>query len=346
MSTDSLPVVGINGFGRIGRLVVRAAFHGNAKVRIGAINDPFMSVDLMAYLLTYDSVHGRWPDVKYDAEKKTLILNGQVIPVFNFKNPAEIPWKDNGVGYVAECSGAFTAHEKAELHNSAGGIKVVISAPAKDEITPTFVYGVNHEQYEKSMTVVSNASCTTNCLAPLVKVVHDNFGIVEGLMTTIHAATATQLTVDGSCAKDWRSGRCVGVNIIPASTGAAKAVTKVIPSLKGKLTGMAFRVPTADVSVVDLTCKLANPVASIHEIAAKIKEAEAGPLAGILGSTSDEVVSMDFRGDSRSSIFDEKASILLNPTFVKLISFYDNEWGYSMRMVDLIAHIAKVDAST
>lgn len=262
------------------------------------------------------------------------------------KEPNLIPWKEHGVGYVAECSGAFTAHAKASLHNAAGGIKVIISAPAKDESTPTFVVGVNENQYTKDMTVVSNASCTTNCLAPLVKVVHDNYGIVEGLMTTIHATTATQLTVDGACNKDWRSGRTSSINIIPATTGAAKAVTKVIPDLKGKLTGMAFRVPTADVSVVDLTCKLANPITGIHDIAARIKEAELGKMAGIIATTSDEVVSMDFRGDPRSSIFDEKASIMLNPTFVKLIAFYDNEWGYSMRMIDLMHHMAKVDAST
>jgi glyceraldehyde 3-phosphate dehydrogenase len=345
MSSDPVPVVGINGFGRIGRLVLRAAFANN-KIKIGAINDPFMSVDLMAYLLRYDSVHGRWPDVHYDEKSKTLTLNGQVIPVYSCKEPNLIPWQQAGVGYVAECSGAFTSQAKAALHNAAGGIKVIISAPAKDETTPTFVVGVNEQDYRKDMVVVSNASCTTNCLAPLVKVVHNNFGIVEGLMTTIHATTATQMTVDGASSKDWRSGRSAGLNIIPASTGAAIAVTKVIPALKGKLTGMAFRVPTADVSIVDLTCKLATPITGIHDIAARIKEAEEGEMAGIIATTADEVVSMDFRGDARSSIFDEKASIMLNPTFVKLIAFYDNEWGYSMRMVDLIHHMAKVDAST
>jgi len=343
--SEPIPIVGINGFGRIGRLVLRAAL-ANKKIKVGMINDPFMTVDLMAYLLKYDSVHGRLPNVSFDEHNKTLIVNDEVIPVFSFKEPNLIPWKQHGVGYVAECSGAFTSQAKAELHNASGGLKVVISAPAKDDTTPTFVFGVNHLDYKKTMVVVSNASCTTNCLAPLVKVVNDNFGIVEGLMTTIHATTASQLTVDGACAKDWRSGRTSSINIIPASTGAAIAVTKVIPALMGKLTGMAFRVPTADVSVVDLTCKLANPITGIHDIAARIKEAELGYMAGIIATTSDEVVSMDFRGDPRSSIFDEKSSIMLNPTFVKLVAYYDNEWGYSMRMIDLIHYMAKVDAES
>lgn len=344
MSSDTVAVVGINGFGRIGRLVLRAAIK-NHKIKVGAINDPFMKLDQMAYLLKYDSVHGKWDDVAFDNDAHVLILDGQRIPVFAFKEPNLIPWKDAGVGYVAECSGVFTSYEKAALHNAAGGIKVIISAPAKDEATPTFVVGVNHNDYKKDMVVVSNASCTTNCLAPLVKVVHEKFGIVEGLMTTIHAVTATQLTVDGACPKDWRSGRCSAVNIIPASTGAAKAVTKVIPSLKGKLTGMAFRVPTADVSVVDLTCKLANPITGIKEIYDAINAASETDMAGVIGATQDEVVSMDFRGDSRSSIFDESSSIMLNPTFVKLVAFYDNEWGYSCRMVDLMHHMACVDAA-
>lgn len=343
--SEVTPIVGINGFGRIGRLFLRAAF-SNKKLSIGAINDPFMTVDHMAYLLKYDSMHGRWHDVEYNKDTNSLILEGQVIKVYSLKDPAAIPWKQHNVGYVAECSGAFTSQKAASAHNAAGGIKVIISAPAKDEETPTFVMGVNQEHYTKDMTVVSNASCTTNCLAPLVKVVHEHYGIVEGLMTTIHATTATQMTVDGACGKDWRSGRTASTNIIPASTGAAIAVTKVIPDLKGKLTGMAFRVPTADVSVVDLTCKLSKPITGIKDIAHIIREAELGSMKGIIATTDEEVVSMDFRGDARSSIFDEKASIMLNPTFVKLIAFYDNEWGYSMRMVDLIHYMAVVDASS
>lgn len=317
----------------------------SSKVKIGAINDPFMGVELMAYLLKYDSVHGRFEGVSFDKAANTLIVNGLVIPVFTFKEPNLIPWKANGIGYVAECSGVFTEFAKASLHSGSGEVKVIISAPAKDDKVPTFVVGVNQNEYDKSMTVVSNASCTTNCLAPLVKVVHDNFGIVEGLMTTIHAVTATQVTVDGSCPKDWRSGRTSSLNIIPASTGAAKAVTKVIPSLKGRLTGMAFRVPTADVSVVDLTCKLANPITDIKQIASLIKTASESNMAGIIGTTNEEVVSMDFRGDTRSSIFDEGSSIMLNSTFVKLIAFYDNEMGYATRMVDLMYHMAQVDSA-
>jgi glyceraldehyde 3-phosphate dehydrogenase len=296
----------------------------------------------MAYLLTYDSVHGGWKGVSADVANKTLTIEGQTIPVYNFKDPSEIPWSHHQVKYVAETSGAFTAFEKASKHIHNGDIKVVISAPAKDQLTPTFVVGVNHLDYTKEMTVVSCASCTTNCLAPLVKVVEDSYGIVEGLMTTVHATTATQSTVDGSGAKDdWRVGRSASVNIIPATTGAASALGKVIPSTVGKLNGMAFRVPTVDVSIVDLTCKLARPIASLKDISHRIVEAN---IPEIIGFTTDQVVSSDFRGDARSCIFDETASIMLNSTFVKLIAYYDNEYAYSRRMIDLIAHMNEVDS--
>lgn len=331
--------IGINGFGRIGRLVFRAALE-QPKVEVTAINDPFMNLDYLVYQLKYDSVHGRFRhDIKHD--DKNLIVNGKKIRVFSEKEVKNIKWGDAGVGIVCESSGVNLTKEKCQPHIDAGAKKVIMSAPSKDD-TPMYVIGVNENTYKPDQTIVSNASCTTNCLAPLAKVIHDKYGIVEGLMTTVHALTATQLTVDGSSkgGKDWRAGRAASANIIPSSTGAAKAVGKVIPDLKGKLTGMSFRVPTLDVSVVDLTVRL-NKGASYEEICNSIKEASEGHLKGILGYTEDEVVSQDFVTDSRSSIFDAKAGISLNSNFVKLVSWYDNEWGYSNRVIDLALHISK-----
>jgi glyceraldehyde 3-phosphate dehydrogenase len=333
--------VGINGFGRIGRLVFRAAME-NHKVQVVGINDPFMTLDYVAYMLRYDSIHGKFNgEISFTNDK--LVVNGQEIAFYAVRDPAEIPWKACGAEYVVESTGVFTEQAKAELHLKGGAKKVVISAPAKDKETPTFVMGVNNKDYKSSMTVVSNASCTTNCLAPLSKVINDAFGIEEGLMTTVHSTTATQKTVDGPSAKDWRGGRAASNNIIPSSTGAAKAVTLVIPSLKGKLTGMAFRVPTLDVSVVDLTVKLAKPT-TYEEICKVVKDASEGELKGILGYVDEDLVSTDFIHDARTSIFDAKAGIMLNPTFVKLVAWYDNEWGYSNKVVDLIAYMAEVDA--
>ena len=308
------------------------------------MNDPFMDVQYMAYQLKYDSVHGRFPG-EVAVKDGNLVVCGKIIQVFAEKEPSAIPWGKVGAHYVCESTGVFTSKDKAGLHLSGGARKVIISAPPKDD-TPMFVMGVNHEEYTPDHQVVSNASCTTNCLAPLAKVVHEKFGIVEGLMTTVHAMTANQLTVDGPSkgGKDWRAGRCAGSNIIPASTGAAKAVGKVIPALNGKLTGMAFRVPTPDVSVVDLTCKLAKP-AKYEDIVAALRAASEGPLKGILGLTDEEVVSQDFCGDKRSSIFDVKAGIQLNDTFVKLVSWYDNEWGYSNRLVDLAVYMSQKDGN-
>lgn len=337
--------LGINGFGRIGRLVFRAAL-SKQDVTVVAINDPFMDLDYMVYMLRYDTVHGRYPGVvSASADKKKLIVDGHEIHIFSEKSPESIPWGSVGADYVCESTGVFTEKAKAGLHMTGGAKKVIISAPPKDDV-PMFVMGVNHEKYTKDVHVVSNASCTTNCLAPLVKVVHENFGIVEGLMTTVHAMTANQLSVDGPSkgGKDWRAGRAASQNIIPSSTGAAKAVGKVIPEMNGKLTGMAFRVPTVDVSVVDLTCRLAKP-ASYAQIVEAIKKASEGELKGILGITDEEVVSADFISDARSSIFDVKAGISLNDNFVKLVSWYDNEWGYSNRVVDLAIHMAKVDSA-
>jgi len=331
--------VGINGFGRIGRLVFRASLN-NPNVEVVGINDPFIDLEYMKYMLKYDTVHGQFNGTIADKDGK-LVVNGKEISVYACMNPEEIPWKDCGAEYVVESTGVFTTTEKASAHFKGGAKKVVISAPSAD--APMFVMGVNNDKYTKDMNVVSNASCTTNCLAPLAKVIHDNFGIIEGLMTTVHATTATQKTVDGPSKKDWRGGRAAAGNIIPSSTGAAKAVGKVIPELNGKLTGMAFRVPTLDVSVVDLTCRLEKP-ATYEEIKAAVKKASENELKGILGYTEDEVVSSDFIGDSRTSIFDAKAGISLNDNFVKLVSWYDNEWGYSNKVVDLIAYMATVDA--
>ncbi len=334
--------IGINGFGRIGRLVFRAAVAQPEKFEIVGINDPFVDLDYMVYMTKYDTVHGHFKG-EIEAKDGKLVVNGKEIAVFACKDPAEIAWSSCGAEYIVESTGVFTTTEKASAHLKGGAKKVVISVPAKDKETPTFVMGVNNKEYTKDMVVVSNASCTTNCLAPLVKVVNDNFGIVEGLMSTVHATTATQKTVDGPSAKDWRGGRAAAGNIIPSSTGAAKACALVIPEMKGKLTGMAFRVPTLDVSVVDLTVKLAKPT-TYEEICAKIKEASENELKGILGYTEDMVVSSDFIGDTRTSIFDAKAGIMLNDTFVKLVSWYDNEMGYSNKVLDLIAHMSAVDA--
>ncbi|XP_025023220.1 glyceraldehyde-3-phosphate dehydrogenase, testis-specific isoform X2 [Python bivittatus] len=326
--------VGINGFGRIGRLVLRACVEKGIKVV--AVNDPYIDLNYMVYMFKYDSTHGRFKgEVMADGGK--LVVNGSKISVFQCMKPNEIPWGDAGALYVVESTGVFLSVDKATSHLHGGAKRVVVTAPSPD--APMFVMGVNHEKYDpSSMNIVSNASCTTNCLAPLAKVIHDNFGIVEGLMTTVHAYTATQKTVDGPSAKAWRDGRGAHQNIIPASTGAAKAVGKVIPELNGKLTGMAFRVPVCDVSVVDLTCRLSRP-ATYAQIKEAMKKAAKGPMQGILGYTEDEVVSTDFIGDSRSSIFDAGAGISLNDNFVKLISWYDNEYGYSCRVADLLKHM-------
>jgi len=329
--------IGINGFGRIGRLVLRSAVAKGAQVV--AVNDPFIPLDYMVYMFKYDSTHGRFNgEVKHDGT--FLYVNGQKIVVFGERDPAAINWGSAGAEYVVESTGVFTTVEKAGVHLAQGAKKVVISAPSAD--APMFVMGVNHEKYDKSLSVVSNASCTTNCLAPLAKVINDNFGILEGLMTTVHAVTATQKTVDGPSNKDWRGGRGAGQNIIPSSTGAAKAVGKVIPELNGKLTGMAFRVPTPDVSVVDLTVRLQKE-ATYEQICAAVKAASEGPLKGYLGYTDEDVVSSDFIGDPHSSIFDAKAGIQLSPTFVKLVSWYDNEMGYSNRVIDLIKYMQSKD---
>lgn len=330
--------VGINGFGRIGRLVFRACCERD-DVQVVGINDPFIDLDYMKYMLKYDTVHGQFKGEIEIADGK-LIVNGNAVTVFAERDPANIDWKSCGADYIAEATGVFTTLDKADAHIKGGAKKVVITAPSKD--APMFVMGVNQSKYDKSMNIVSNASCTTNCLAPLAKVVNDNFGIIEGLMTTVHATTATQKTVDGPSMKDWRGGRAAAGNIIPSSTGAAKAVGKVIPELNGKLTGMAFRVPTLDVSVVDLTVRL-EKTASYEEVKAAIKEASETTMKGVLGYTDEDVVSSDFIHESRTSVFDAKAGIELNGNFMKLISWYDNEWGYSCKVVDLIAYMAKVD---
>jgi len=332
--------IGINGFGRIGRLVFRAAIERGEKVV--AINDPFMNMDYLLYQLKYDTVHGRSPFTVRKISEKEFECNGKKIHLFAEKIPENIKWGEAQAAFVMECTGAFLTTEHGKKHLSNGAKKVIISAPPKDD-TPLFVVGVNHQEYKPELDVVSNASCTTNCLAPIVKILNDNWGIEEGLMNTIHAVTATQLTVDGSSkgGKDWRAGRAAFGNIIPSSTGAAKAVAKVIPSMKGKLTGMSMRVPTLDVSAVDLTARLKKD-ADYKDICAVVKAASEGDMKGIVGYTEDEVVSSDFIHDARSSIFDANAGISLNPRFVKIISWYDNEWGYSNRMLDLADHISKV----
>ena len=333
--------IGINGFGRIGKLVFKAATQKPDVFEVVGINDPFLQPNYMVYLLKYDTVHkGLKQDIKYTED--SLIVNGKTIKVFNCKNPEEIPWKNISADYIVESTGVFTTTEKAAAHIKAGAKKIVISAPAKDKITPTFVFGVNHSKYTKDMDIVSNASCTTNCLAPLAKVINNKFGIEEGLMTTIHAATATQKVVDGISAKDWRAGRAAFGNIIPSSTGAAVACSLVIPELEGKLTGMSFRVPTLDVSVVDLTVKLAKET-TYKEICETVKEASQTDMNGVLGYTEESVVSSDFAGDTRTSIFDAAAGIMLNTKFVKLVAWYDNEWGYSNKILDLIQHMAKTE---
>ena len=329
---------GINGFGRIGRFVFRAA-QKRSDIEIVGIND-LLDAEYMAYMLKYDTMHGRF-DGTVEVKDGNLVVNGKTIRVTAEKNPADLKWSAIGAEYVVESTGLFLTKEKAQGHIDAGAKYVVMSAPSKDD-TPMFVCGVNTDKYVKGTQFVSNASCTTNCLAPLAKVLHDNFGITDGLMTTVHATTATQKTVDGPSAKDWRGGRAAAGNIIPSSTGAAKAVGKVIPELNGKLTGMSFRVPTLDVSVVDLTVNLAKP-ATYAEICEAIKKASEGELKGILGYTDEDVVSSDFLGDTRTSIFDAKAGIALTDTFVKLVSWYDNEIGYSNKVLDLVAHMAKVN---
>ncbi|KAI9314046.1 glyceraldehyde-3-phosphate dehydrogenase [Dichotomocladium elegans] len=332
--------VGINGFGRIGRIVLRASLE-NPNVQVVAVNDPFIDLDYMVYMFKYDSTHGRYKGT-VEAKDGKLVVDGRAISVFTERDPANIPWSSAGAEYIVESTGVFTTVEKAKAHLVGGAKKVIISAPSAD--APMFVVGVNLDAYKSDYQIISNASCTTNCLAPLAKVIDDNFTIVEGLMTTVHATTATQKTVDGPSGKDWRAGRGAGANIIPASTGAAKAVGKVIPHLNGKLTGMSFRVPNPDVSVVDLTVRI-EKAASYEEIKSAIKKASENELKGILGYTDDEVVSTDFVGDPHSSIFDAKAGISLNPNFVKLVSWYDNEFGYSTRVVDLLVYVAKVDGA-
>lgn len=330
--------VGINGFGRIGRIVYRNALELQ-DIEVVAINDPFIDLEYMVYMFKYDSVHGRFKGT-IEAKDGKLIVNGKPVTIFGERDPAAIPWSSAGAEYIVESTGVFTTTEKASAHLKGGAKKVIISAPSAD--APMFVVGVNLDKYDPAVKVISNASCTTNCLAPLAKIIHDNFGIVEGLMTTVHATTATQKTVDGPSHKDWRGGRSVNNNIIPSSTGAAKAVGKVIPSLNGKLTGLAFRVPTLDVSVVDLVVRT-EKAATYEEIKATIKAAAEGSYKGIVEYCEDQVVSTDFIGHTASSIFDAGAGIQLSPNFVKLISWYDNEWGYSRRVCDLLVYAAAED---
>ncbi len=330
--------IGINGFGRIGSLVFQSAIK-RADIEVVGIND-LVDVDYLAYMLKYDSVHGKF-DGEVKVENGQLVVNGKTIRITAETDPNNLKWDEVGAEIVVEATGIFLTKETAQAHINAGAKKVIMTGPSKDD-TPMFVMGVNHKELTAADTIISNASCTTNCLAPLSKVIHDNFGIVEGLMTTVHATTATQKTVDSASKKDWRGGRSAMINIIPSSTGAAKAVGKVIPDLNGKLTGMSFRVPTADVSVVDLTVKLAKPT-NMEEITKVIKEAADGELKGILGYTDEAVVSQDFVGETRTSVFDIEASIMLNPTFVKLVSWYDNEIGYSEKVVDMLQHMASVN---
>jgi glyceraldehyde 3-phosphate dehydrogenase len=337
--------MGINGFGRIGRFVFRSSFMNNAgKAKVTAINDPFMSLDYLVYLLKYDSVHGRFPFEVKEADGG-ITVDGEFIKVFHETDPSKIGWGASGADYVCESTGVFLTKEKGDLHIQGGAKKVVLSAPPKDD-APIFVVGVNHTEYKPEMKVVSNASCTTNCLAPITKVLNDKWGIDEGLMTTVHAVTMNQLTVDGPSkgGKDWRAGRAAGCNVIPSSTGAAKAVGKVIPELNGKLTGMAFRVPTTNVSVVDLTVRLKKD-ATYAEISAEMKNASETYMSGILGWTNEDVVSQDFVTCPLSSCFDEGAGIQLSPKFVKVVSWYDNEWGYSNRLVDLSHYMAQQDGN-
>ena len=332
--------IGINGFGRIGRLAFRAAL-ANKEVQVTGINDPFIGLDYMAYMLRYDSVHGQYEgEISVDHDSNSLVVQGNIIKIFAEKDPGNINWVAAGAEYILECTGAFTTNEKASAHFKGGAKKVIISGPSSD--VPMFVMGVNNTKYTKDLNVISNASCTTNCLAVLAKVINDEFGIEEGLMTTVHSTTATQKTVDGPSNKDWRGGRAAATNIIPSSTGAAKAVGKVIPELNGKLTGMSLRVPTIDVSVVDLTVKLVKP-ATYEKIKAAVKKASENELKGILGYTEDAVVSTDFINDKRTSIFDAEAGILLSDKFVKLVAWYDNEWGYSNKLIDLAVYASNVD---
>lgn len=329
--------LGINGLGRIGRLVMRLALQRPREFEIVAINDPGCDADYFHYLLKYDSAHGRLSDLKFEKSGQNIIVNGRPTALSNSRDPGTVNW--GAADVVLECTGKFLTQELCQPHLKSGAKKIILSAPAKDD-TPTYVYGVNHSKYTPEQKIISNASCTTNCLAPVAHVLHKNFGLTEGLMTTVHAMTATQMVVDGPSQKDWRSGRAASANIIPSSTGAAKAVTKVIPELKGKLTGMSFRVPTINVSVVDLTFKTARDT-SYEEICQKMKEAANGELKGILGYTDEQVVSSDFMTDTHSSIFDAKAGIGLNKNFFKVISWYDNEAGFSQRMLDLATHISK-----
>ena len=331
--------IGINGFGRIGRLVFRAALQRD-DVEVVGLNDPFMNPEYMAYMLKYDSVHGKFPG-EVSAEDGALVVNGKKYPVFTAMEVKDIPWASVGAEYICECTGKHLSKDLCQGHIDAGAKHVIMGAPSKDD-TPMFVMGVNNDKYTSDMTFVSNASCTTNCLAPIAKVLNEKFGIVEGLMTTVHSVTPTQKLLDGASLKDWRGGRAATGNIIPSSTGAAKAVGEVIPELNGKLTGMSMRVPTLDVSVVDLTAKLAKP-ASYEDICAAMKEASEGELKGVLGYTDEPVVSSDFLGDSRTSIFDADAGIALTDTFVKVVSWYDNECGYSNKMVELIRYMSSVD---
>ena len=333
--------IGINGYGRIGRLVIRAAMEQPELFEIVGINYHNADIDYMVYMLKYDTVHGRFNGTVENVDGK-LVINGKEIKVFACDDPKDIPWGECGAEYVVESTGKFNTTEKAGVHIKDTVKKVILSAPAKDKETPTFVYGVNHDKYTSDMKVISNASCTTNCLAPLTKVINDNFGIVEGLMTTVHAITATQKTVDGSSKKDWRAGRAASGNIIPSSTGAAKACALVIPEVKGKLTGMSLRVPTLDVSVVDLTVTLEKPT-TYEELCAKIKEASETYMKGVMGYTEEMVVSSDFASEPTTSIFDAKASIMLNDHFVKLIAWYDNEYGYSVQILRMLQHMYEVD---
>ena len=330
--------VGINGFGRIGRMVFRASLD-HPEIEIVGIND-LCPAEYLAYMLKYDTMHGICK-AEIGSTENAIVVNGKEIPIFAERNPADLPWGELGAEYVVESTGLFLTKEKSQAHIDAGAKHVVMGAPSKDD-TPMFVMGVNHTKYTSDMTFVSNASCTTNCLAPIAKVLHENFGIVEGLMTTVHSVTPTQKLLDGASLKDWRGGRAATGNIIPSSTGAAKAVGKVIPELNGKLTGMSMRVPTLDVSVVDLTAKLAKP-ATYEQICEAMKAASEGELKGVLGYTDEDVVSSDFLGDPRTSIFDKKAGIALTDTFVKVVSWYDNECGYSNKMVDLIRYMSSVD---